>query len=63
MTDPIKMEFMRRIAGSAAFGICPGIAVEKDSSGLRPHGCCIYNKKEIIIGKNREQKVTLAPET
>ena len=59
-TDPKIMEFLKRIAGSAMFGICPGIAYNKDSGEVKAHGICIYTKKEIIVDKSGTHKVSLA---
>ena len=58
--DPNKLDFLKRIAGSAMFGICPGIAYQKDSGEVKAHGICIYTKKEIIVDKSGQHKVSLA---
>ena len=59
-TDPDKAEFLKSIAESAMFGICPGIAYNKDSGEVKAHGICIYTKKEIIVDKSGKHKVSLA---
>ena len=59
-TDPKTMEFLKRIAGSAMFGICPGIAYNKESGEVKAHGICIYTKKEIIVDKSGKHPVSSA---
>ena len=59
-TDPDKAEFLKSIAGSAMFGVCPGIAYNKDSGEVKAHGICIYTKKEIIVDKSGTHKISLA---
>ena len=59
-TDPDKAEFLKIIVGSAMFGICPGIAHNKDTGEVKAHGICIYTKKEIIVDKSGTHKVSLA---
>ena len=60
-TDPMTMELLKRIAGSAMFGICPGIAFNKEHSEVKAHGICIYTKKEIIVDKSGKHDVSLSP--
>ena len=57
---PATAEFLNSIAGSAMFGICPGIAYHKESGEVKAHGICIYTKKEIIVDKSGTHKVSLA---
>ena len=57
---PATMEFLKSIAGSAMFAICPGIAYHKESGEVKAHGICIYTKKEIIVDKSGTHKVSLA---
>ena len=57
---PATAEFLNSIAGSAMFGICPGIAYNKESAEVKAHGICIYTKKEIIVDKSGTHKVSLA---
>ena len=57
---PVTAEFLNSIAGSAMFGICPGIAYNKDSGEVKAHGICIYTKKEITVDKSGKHKISLA---
>ena len=59
-SQPVTAEFLNSIAGSAMFGICPGIAYNKESAEVKAHGICIYTKKEIIVDKSGTHKVSLA---
>ena len=58
-TDPATMELLKRIDGSAMFGICPGTAFSKETCEIRAHGICIYTKKEIIVDKSGQHRVPL----
>ena len=59
-TFPDTAELLKSIAGSAMFGICPGIAYSKETGEVKAHGICIYTKKEIIVDKSGTHKVSLA---
>ena len=59
-SDPDKAQFLKSIAGSAMFGICPGVGFKAASSQITAHGICIYTKKEIIVDKSGTHKVPLA---
>ena len=59
-SQPVTAEFLNSIAGSAMFGICPGIAYNKEPAEVKAHGICIYTKKEIIVDKSGTHKVSLA---
>ena len=58
-SDPVTMEFLKRIDESAMFGICPGVGFKAAYSEIKAAGICIYTKKEIIVDKSGTQKVPL----
>ena len=61
-SDPLRMELLQSMAEpaeSAMFGICPGVARDKETGAIKAHGICIYTKKEIIVDKSGTHKVPL----